>query len=68
MMDDFIYGTGNFICNVFKDIGANKLWTSAGCDPTVTDILGYSMENIYGVGIVGLVIAAILLVIIMRLE
>ena len=66
MMDDFIYGTGNLICDVFKDIGAHKLWASAGCDPTVTDILGYSTENIYGVGIVGLIIAAILLVIIMR--
>ena len=65
-MDDFIYGTGNLICDVFKDIGAHKLWTSASCDPTVSDIFGNSTENIYGVGIVGLVIAAILLIIILR--
>jgi hypothetical protein len=66
MMDDFIYGTGILICDALKNIGAHKLWASTGCDPTLTDILGYSNENIYGVGIVGLIIAAILLVIIMR--
>jgi len=60
-MDDFIYGTGKIICGVFKDIGANKLWSSAGCDTTVTDIFGNSMENVYGVGVTGLIIAAVFL-------
>lgn len=61
-MDSIIYGIGNMICNLFKSVGAHKLWSGIGCDLSVIKY-GMASNSVYEIGLIGLIIIIVFLII-----
>jgi hypothetical protein len=70
-MDSFIYGTGQFFCDIINSVGLLKLWKNIGCaynwGPDGEFVIRHtSADNTYAIGLIALIAIVVVLFIMGR--